>query len=418
MPTTQSPASKTTTVLDEKDTITSTLALTNMHKWEGNAGRSNCDGADFSTSRTGMLIHNTSSPDDASLPTQGAAMSMAKSTCAVRKVKFEESLNQVFCVEKLTWSDLRGDVRDLTTSCSDPDWCSIGIARANKLCQFAESFILQKAWCMWIAVMDESSTVIVWHESTAQMGDDSRGHARGCLHPAAVALDIDEASRDYDDEGVKRDKERGWDEESRTSINSNVKFRTTSAATLERHGVGGSRESSNGSRCSFHCPRQISDSSQTLAHIPPAQPYYSTSSLDAVPLLPLQANVTDALATRSSNAKKGWMRREGGGRYDDEDEQECQHIDQSKEAGLDEGEETEVGVGERDKEKEEEEVEEEGGEDGYNQKRSAITPKGISRAQFSIDMRDFSDNSYDDDEWSDWDSDCKPEETPCQPNSL
>ena len=69
--------------------------------------------------------------------------------------------------------------------------------------------------------------------------------------------------------------------------------------------------------------------------------------------------------------------------------------------------------------KEEEEEEDENGyKSGYNQKRGTINPKGISRAQFSIDMRDFSDNSYDDDEWSDWDSDCKPEETQCQPNSL
>jgi len=101
-----------------------------------------------------VLLHNPPF-EDASSHTE-MAMQSGSSTGSVRKVSFACTL-QVFDVEKLCFADLRGDVRDLSGTCEDPDWCSIGVARANKLAAFAEIFMLRKALCVWRCSADQSS---------------------------------------------------------------------------------------------------------------------------------------------------------------------------------------------------------------------------------------------------------------------
>lgn len=100
-----------------------------------------------------VWLHNPP-VDDASAYTE-MAMRSGSSTSLVRKVSFACTL-QVFDVEKLCFADLRGDVRDLSGTCEDPDWCSIGVARANKLAAFAENFMLRKVLCVWRCSADQS----------------------------------------------------------------------------------------------------------------------------------------------------------------------------------------------------------------------------------------------------------------------
>jgi hypothetical protein len=64
------------------------------------------------------------------------------------RVSFSD-VNQVFDVAKLSFRDLRGDTRDLSSTCEDPDWCSLGLARSHKLAAFAETFILRKSFARW-----------------------------------------------------------------------------------------------------------------------------------------------------------------------------------------------------------------------------------------------------------------------------
>jgi hypothetical protein len=90
----------------------------------------------------------------------------------VRKVSFSDS-DEVFDVVKLGFRDLRGDTRDLSSTCEDPDWCSLGLARSHKLAAFAETFILRKSFCVWDAGGGPHSEV------AARGAPPSRG-AAGC----------------------------------------------------------------------------------------------------------------------------------------------------------------------------------------------------------------------------------------------
>ena len=55
---------------------------------------------------------------------------------------FCEGANEVFCVEKFSFSELRGNTRDLEGA--DADFCTVGLVRAGKLADFRERFYLRK----------------------------------------------------------------------------------------------------------------------------------------------------------------------------------------------------------------------------------------------------------------------------------
>lgn len=119
--------------------------------------------------------HTPPPPDDEPAHTKMAMRSGSTVTGSVRKVSFACTL-QVFEVEKLCFADLRGNVRDLSVTCEDPDWCSIGVARANKLADFAENFMLRKVFCVWSFAAEES----------AACREHPIGHERGLAHTAAT----------------------------------------------------------------------------------------------------------------------------------------------------------------------------------------------------------------------------------------
>jgi hypothetical protein len=102
-----------------------------------------------------MLLHATglqSGPssahaEDGSSPDDLRSRECGAESCRPR-VSFSD-FNQVFDVAKLSFRDLRGDTRDLSSTCEDPDWCSLGLARSHKLAAFAEAFILRKSFALW-----------------------------------------------------------------------------------------------------------------------------------------------------------------------------------------------------------------------------------------------------------------------------
>jgi hypothetical protein len=99
---------------------------------------------------------------------------LAGATSAQRKVHFADC-NQVFCVEKLSFCDLRGDTRDLQGTGDDPDWWSVGSARSRKLAEFAESFMLRKSFGRWHVFVCEGQT-----------SESNAAHREGEPEPAGV----------------------------------------------------------------------------------------------------------------------------------------------------------------------------------------------------------------------------------------
>lgn len=91
---------------------------------------------------------------------------ISHSSSPIRKVQFSDDL-EIFDVERLYFCDLRGNTRDLSETCSDPDWCSIGVARANKLVAFAEEFLLRKYLCTWWTATD-------FPQEFSQKGDNAQ----------------------------------------------------------------------------------------------------------------------------------------------------------------------------------------------------------------------------------------------------
>ena len=118
-----------------------------QHSWRLEASNPQC-------SDENMLFHATglqSGPSSAGAE-DGSSPDAFRSQCGGERcrprVSFSD-VNQVFDVAKLSFRDLRGDTRDLSSTCDDPDWCSLGLARSHKLAAFAEAFILRKSFAVW-----------------------------------------------------------------------------------------------------------------------------------------------------------------------------------------------------------------------------------------------------------------------------
>ena len=60
--------------------------------------------------------------------------------------------NTVHLVVRLTWEQLRGDLRDPR---GDPDYGYLGQMRANRLAAFCEDFALRKALGLWRQLAQE-----------------------------------------------------------------------------------------------------------------------------------------------------------------------------------------------------------------------------------------------------------------------
>ena len=102
------------------------------------------------------------------------------------RVQFAQAA-EVFDVERLAFSDLRGDTRDVTGTGNDPDWWSMGAARSRRLAEFADTFWLRKGFCIWSFATAEA-VCMRWGEEQEEVGRPGAD-----AHPAAGAAQTDEA---------------------------------------------------------------------------------------------------------------------------------------------------------------------------------------------------------------------------------
>ena len=102
------------------------------------------------------------------------------------RVQFAQAA-EVFDVERLAFSDLRGDTRDVTGTGNDPDWWSMGAARSRRLAEFADTFWLRKGFCIWSFATAEA-VCMRWGEE-----QEEAGRPGADAHPAAGAAQTDEA---------------------------------------------------------------------------------------------------------------------------------------------------------------------------------------------------------------------------------
>lgn len=214
--------------------------------------------------------------------TAPAHLQSASAASPVRKVQFSDDL-EIFDVEKLYFCDLRGNTRDLSETCSDPDWCSIGVARANKLVAFAEGFLLRKYLCTWWAATEFSVDF-------SQNGDNAQ-------HDRRTSTDLTDESATHDAHQVCA--------EAHEQVSAHV---ADAAADADRNGKeedaapngaanGAGRAAGQASRAppnlSVRVPPDSACSRRTNTAV--AMPYYLTNPLhsDTSPFLPSLPNLLD-----------------------------------------------------------------------------------------------------------------------------
>ncbi len=208
----------------------------------------------------------------------------------VRKVSFSDS-DEVFDVVKLGFRDLRGDTRDLSSTCEDPDWCSLGLARSHKLAAFAETFFLRKMFCVWDAGGWPRSGV------AAPGAPPTRG-AAACETEDGSASSSCERVSSSDGDSATGARAGG----ARTS----VRARGARGCAGRRGGAGrGGRGGGGGGGIANAAPPSIdtdNDSPQSSPPHAPAVPYYLLASYNPpspfLPALPPSPSMLPVLAAR------------------------------------------------------------------------------------------------------------------------